>query len=185
MADQRILSTEKMVGAGHATLADTLNRLALVEHNNDGTHKGIGKLFAVQHAPISHTGNTAETTLFSVNIPGGTLGANGRIRINGFLLNTNSANAKWWYLRFGGTLFSGAGLTTTDCAAFFHVGIWNENSTNAQAGNPFFHVINNPANVRTGAVDTTQDQSLAISVQLANAGETATLRGVAVEILKP
>ncbi len=42
MADQRIQYTEEMVGAGHGTKADTLNRLGLVEHNNDGTHKGAG-----------------------------------------------------------------------------------------------------------------------------------------------
>ena len=39
MADQRIQATEDMVGAGHATKTDTLNRLAVVEHENDGTHK--------------------------------------------------------------------------------------------------------------------------------------------------
>lgn len=39
MADQSIQFTEEMVGAGHSTKADTLNRLSLVEHNNDGTHK--------------------------------------------------------------------------------------------------------------------------------------------------
>lgn len=39
MADQRIQYNEKMVGAGHGSLSDTLNRLALVEHNTDGTHK--------------------------------------------------------------------------------------------------------------------------------------------------
>src|SRR4030066_2371167 len=38
MADQRISYTEQMVGAGHPTKTDTLNRLALVEHNADGTH---------------------------------------------------------------------------------------------------------------------------------------------------
>ncbi len=32
---------EEMVGAGHPAKADTLNRLALVEHNPDGTHKDI------------------------------------------------------------------------------------------------------------------------------------------------
>jgi len=37
-ADQRILATEEMVGANHATKADTLNRLGLVEHENDGQH---------------------------------------------------------------------------------------------------------------------------------------------------
>lgn len=39
MADQRILYTEEMVGANHPTKSDTLNRLALVGHNTDGTHK--------------------------------------------------------------------------------------------------------------------------------------------------
>ncbi len=37
MADQRIQYTEEMVGAGHATKADTLNRLALKYLNNDGS----------------------------------------------------------------------------------------------------------------------------------------------------
>ncbi|HHD11906.1 MAG TPA: hypothetical protein ENK42_05640 [Deltaproteobacteria bacterium] len=39
MPDQRIQYTEELVGAGHPTKPDTLNRLVLVEHNNDGTHK--------------------------------------------------------------------------------------------------------------------------------------------------
>ena len=30
-----------MVGAGHPTKSDTLNRLSLVEHNTDGSHKAI------------------------------------------------------------------------------------------------------------------------------------------------
>lgn len=38
MADQTIKATEEMVGSGHGTKADTLNRLALAEHATDGTH---------------------------------------------------------------------------------------------------------------------------------------------------
>ena len=38
MADQRIAYTEEMVGSGHPTKADTLNRLALVDHGTDGQH---------------------------------------------------------------------------------------------------------------------------------------------------
>ncbi len=41
MADMRIQYTEEMVGANHPTKADSLNRLALVEHNSDGTHKRL------------------------------------------------------------------------------------------------------------------------------------------------
>ncbi len=39
MADQRIQYNEQLVGAGHPTKTDTVNRLSIVEHNNDGTHK--------------------------------------------------------------------------------------------------------------------------------------------------
>lgn len=39
MADLTIAYMEEMVGSGHPSKTDTLNRLALVEHNSDGTHK--------------------------------------------------------------------------------------------------------------------------------------------------
>ena len=38
MADQTIQYDDDMTGAGHPTDPDTLNRLTLVEHENDGTH---------------------------------------------------------------------------------------------------------------------------------------------------
>lgn len=40
MANLRILASEEMVGHGHGTKADTLNRHANVEHEEDGTHTG-------------------------------------------------------------------------------------------------------------------------------------------------
>ena len=39
MADQRAQYTEEAIGAGHPTKADTINRLALIGHNTDGSHK--------------------------------------------------------------------------------------------------------------------------------------------------
>ena len=39
MTDLRIQYSEEMVGAGHPAKTDTMNRLALAEHNADGTHK--------------------------------------------------------------------------------------------------------------------------------------------------
>lgn len=38
MTDLRIQYNEEMVGANHSTKSDTLNRLALAEHNTDGSH---------------------------------------------------------------------------------------------------------------------------------------------------
>jgi len=44
-AEQTIKATEEMVGSGHATKSDTLNRALLVSHSSDGTHKaGLGDL---------------------------------------------------------------------------------------------------------------------------------------------
>jgi len=58
-ADQTIASTEEMVGSGHATKTDTLNRLGLVEHNTDGTHKAaITGLSVTAGKTITATQNT-------------------------------------------------------------------------------------------------------------------------------
>ncbi len=42
MSDQRIQYDEEMVGAGHPTKSDTLNRIMLVDHENDGSHRYLG-----------------------------------------------------------------------------------------------------------------------------------------------
>jgi hypothetical protein len=44
MANQRILASEEMVGYGHGTKADTLNRLAMIEHGEDGVHGATARL---------------------------------------------------------------------------------------------------------------------------------------------
>jgi hypothetical protein len=38
-ADQRTQYNEELVGAGHPSKSDTINRLALVQHTNEGIHK--------------------------------------------------------------------------------------------------------------------------------------------------
>jgi len=50
------------VGSGHPTKADTLNRLALVEHNTDGTHKiGVATATSINGVKM----NTASFTIAS------------------------------------------------------------------------------------------------------------------------
>ena len=57
-ADQTIASTEEMVGSGHATKTDTLNRHGLVEHNTDGTHAAITPTSVTSAGAISGTTGT-------------------------------------------------------------------------------------------------------------------------------
>lgn len=60
MADQTIKATEEMVGSGHPTKADTLNRLTLVEHNTDGTHKLVLTNLLTNSQWIAASGSTLE-----------------------------------------------------------------------------------------------------------------------------
>ncbi len=58
MSDLRIQYNEEMVGAGHPTKSDTLNRLMLAEHNHDGTHQQQARGFRTGLAPAYHDGDT-------------------------------------------------------------------------------------------------------------------------------
>ena len=69
MTDLRIQFSEEMVGAGHPAKADTMNRLALVEHNTDGTHKSINDVMAYADLPtaIATIGSASTTLLISTS----------------------------------------------------------------------------------------------------------------------
>lgn len=56
MADLRIKYTERMVGANHPTLSDTLNRLLKAEHGNDGSH-------IAEHLIKAHLAAFPQTTI--------------------------------------------------------------------------------------------------------------------------
>lgn len=57
MSDLRIQYNEEMVGAGHPTKSDTLNRLMLAEHNHDGTHQQQARGFRTGLVPAYQDGD--------------------------------------------------------------------------------------------------------------------------------
>ena len=80
-ADQTIASTEEMVGSGHATKTDTLNRHGLVGHETDGTHKPA----------IATTGGTLtvdETATLSSKAPKASPVFTGDVTLSGKAVNT-------------------------------------------------------------------------------------------------
>lgn len=82
---------------------------------------------------VSHTGNTSETTLATVTIPAGAMGANGRVRITATWGYTNNANNKTVRIRFGGSqVFASANTTTVQQRA--QVEVANRNSESSQVG---------------------------------------------------
>lgn len=72
MANQRILYTEEMVGDNHPSKADTLNRHAMVEHNEDGTHAAniIGKNLLINGGMMhAQRGASGSATFDATTVP--------------------------------------------------------------------------------------------------------------------
>ena len=111
MTDQRIQYNERMVGAGHPTLSDTLNRLSLIEHNTDGSHHWVD----VRTYGADPTGVADSTTAFTnalaagkyVFIPSGTYK----------ITSTLTAASKWLF----GTGSNGVTLNYTGTGACLNV----------------------------------------------------------------
>lgn len=133
------------------------------------------------------TGTASETALASVTIPAGAMGANGSLRITALFSYTNSVNNKTVRVRFGnglsGTTFAQSTLTTT-AATRLTLTIQNRNSAASQIGGLVNGSLGGTASASvTGTIDTTASQTLTISGQLANTGETITLESYVVELL--
>lgn len=144
------------------------------------------RVLAASAVAAAHSGNTSETALASVQIPGGAMGPNGALRITTLWSYTNSANNKTLRIRLGG--ISGAGylgnnVTTTATLRHQQI-IQNRNAQNAQIGGfvspmPIGASTSAPA---TSSIDTGAPVDLVISGQLANAGETVALESYMVEL---
>lgn len=135
----------------------------------------------------AHTGDTTETVKFTVTVPGGYMGPNGRLRIKVSATYTNSADSKSIRVRLGGlagTLF-GQSINTTTAGATFEFDIANANNAAVNVGG----VTSGQGGWSTssastsGTVNTAVDQDLVVTAQLANSGETITITSVCAELL--
>ncbi len=148
---------------------------------------GAWRVLAASAVASSHTGDTAETVLAGVTIPGGAMGPNGLLRVTTLFSVTSSANAKTPRIRLGGlsgTAFMQLALTTSSSNLSQRL-IQNRNSQAAQVSAALGNTTSfgNSGNaVVTGSIDTSSDWTLAITGQLANSGETITLESFLVEV---
>jgi hypothetical protein len=148
----------------------------------------VPRILARSAVAAAHTGDTSETTLATVTVPAGAMGANGRIRVTTLWSVTNSANNKTLRVRFGGaagTAFTNATITTQ--ATHRHQTEWsNRNSASSQAGGPAAGTGgfgSATGALVTAAQNTANAVDIVISGQLANSGETVTLESYLVELL--
>lgn len=137
---------------------------------------------------VDLTGTTAETTLRTVTIPGGMLGPDGVLRVSAMWSYTGSVNTKNIRLRLAGTQLNsadnvGSAANVSGAAQWI---ISNRGSEAAQISNPGFSmglVYAGSQAIPTAAVDTSIDQVLAITGQLASAGELLRLERLLIEVL--
>lgn len=147
-------------------------------------------IIAQSAVAVPLTGSTAETTLATIPIPAGAMGANGMLRVRPKFTYTGNTNLKTLRVRFGGTSlwFGDNGSNASNIGSLPFIDIHNRGVANSQIGTP-----GSVAGVNyqlagaflTAAVDTTAAQNLTITGQLANGSDTITLEAYTVEILNP
>lgn len=146
----------------------------------------FSSLFAYQHTASSVTGTVDETALATFTVPGGSIGPNGVLEIVSLFTVTNSTNAKTLRIKFGGTTLQTISISASGTIACQVVTlIRNRNSASSQVYWPSIsYSSSGTAAVLTAAIDTTADQSVVITGQLANTGELVRLESVFVKIHK-
>lgn len=142
-----------------------------------------------QHTPVRKTdADTNAAALFSLVIPGGTMGPNDALRINTLWTVPNSATQKKLKVTLGGTEFMNSWQTTI-VSLERPVLIRNRNAVNSQVAfnaGQSTGFGNNTGNNAFGAVDMSVDQTLAVVGEWGTAGagsNVITLESVLVELL--
>lgn len=159
-------------------------------HNGTGWVKlpaaiGTWQVLAASAVAAPHTGNTTETTLATVTVPGGALGPNGVLKITSLWSHTNNANTKTPRVKFGGAEYYSFTHTSSASARMYRT-IANRNTENSQVGGPTVGGFNwgqTAAVLTTSSVDTSVDQDLVFSGQLGDSGDVMALESYLVELL--
>lgn len=157
-----------------------------------GIVSGVTSLLASSFAAVSCGADVTEDTLATITVPANQIGANGMLRITTHWSMTSSVNNKTIKVHFSGlagTAFmqGGPGLTSRS-SAIIQTWIANTNATNTQTGGSWgLDSSGTAAAAQTGitaVVDTTASTTIVITGQKASAGETLTLVGYTVELIR-
>lgn len=137
---------------------------------------------------VVHTGNTTETDLMSVTVPGGSLGANGWMRFRATISRANGGSPGNVTPRFyyGGSAFSFAALASANGFETVELTIQNRNSESSQivswttsGVDSYGATTGSPA---TLTVVSSSDKTFKITGQCADAGDTITLESYELEV---
>lgn len=137
-------------------------------------------------ASAAHTGTTSDTTIRTIALPAGIMGLNGAIEVQVKWSLTNNANGKTCFMQIGGSTWNGVGMGGSGTFGIRGL-LENRNSAASQLGSHGTNSGYSGGNATWSAptVDTSAATSITISIQLANAGDSATLESYMVTLLRP
>lgn len=145
---------------------------------------GSMQVYSHNAVGVSHTGDTNETTLRSINMSAGVPGINGLVVIQ-TLWSFTGTNTKTSRVKAGGTTFTSIN-NTTNLSGRFHTTIENRNAANSQiaAGTGNTGFISNSVACVTSAFDTASAWTIDLTGQLTNTGESITLESYTVFVFQ-
>lgn len=154
-----------------------------------GGSGGGGTKLAIDTTAVTVTASTTETTLFTVSIPGGTLGTNNAIyyRFHGTHDTTGGAGSTegTFRVKYGGTTIATftSGGSAAEVDVIIEGSVIAHNATNAQKAEAvsFANLSLNTRELSTAAVDSTVAQDLVITVQNQNVVDTSIGQAIVVQ----
>lgn len=151
------------------------------------SYKRLGVRYTVAQSAVAVplTGDTSETTLATIIVPGGAMGPSGRVIVDAEFSCTASTNAKTARVKFGGTTYTINAVSTGSSISFNQITSVRNISVSSQIGKSTGNVTygaSSGASI-TSSVDTSSDVTILITGQLASGAETMTLVGYSVEVV--
>lgn len=147
---------------------------------------GAVTVLAQSFVAASGSADTNENVLATIAIPANTQGLNGALFVQAWFSHPSGSGSVTWRVRYSGAsgtiLSSQASTSNSDVMVGFING--NKNSASAQFTLLQQNIVAT-ASVSDSSIDTAAATSLVISAQKATAGDTATLKGYTVWVIKP
>jgi hypothetical protein len=138
------------------------------------------------HVAVAGAADTNENTLRSFTLPGGLMGPNDGLLAILLGTHTSSANTKTWRVKIGTQAMVAAGLTTTAQISTAKYA-FNRNVQNSQITGNAAAILGPGTSgtaVTTLAADTAVDNTVAVTVQKASAGETMQLESIMIQLIR-
>lgn len=184
-----MVDTERSIITAQTVKVDDPASPQIIRVSEEGDIEAGGEVLPWRRAitvEASHTGDTDETELGKITVPGGKMGPNGFILVSAHFYGVESGSVRDFRVRWGGNQVIWSQYNGVYPRIMYDVPskmIWNKGVTNAQgSGVIAFHHWRVNENSQSWAVDTTQDVDITFTVKCNNAAHTTYLRFALVEV---